>query len=121
MGAGKRKFLSRPVIAATVLLGLLIALGGVRSYSSHLEALLGGLNREIEARSQEEMELWQLFSSLTSPIKVYSYCRDKLGMDNPKNVKVVRVPDSSRVAAAPDPNPRGWRSGVLSFFGFSMN
>jgi hypothetical protein len=101
-------------------LGLLTVLGGFRSYSFRLEHLLGEINREIEAYSQEEMELWQVFSSLTSPIKVYSYCKDKLGMDTPKHVEVVRVREV-RAAAMPSSSPKGWRSGVMSFFGFTMN
>jgi hypothetical protein len=121
MGTEKRKISSRPVIAAAVVvLGLFAVLGGFRVYSFRLEYLLSEINREIETYSSEEMELWQVFSGLTSPIKVYSYCKDKLGMDSPKNVEIVRV-RAPRVAVAPPPNPKGWRSGVLSFLGFVMN
>jgi hypothetical protein len=121
MGTEQRRTSSRPVIAAAVLLlGLLAVLGGFRVYSFRLEYLLSEINREIEAHSSEEMELWQIFSGLTSPIKVYSYCKDKLGMEAPKHVEIVRV-RGPQVAVAPPPNPKEWRSGVLSFFGFAIN
>jgi hypothetical protein len=119
--AGKRKFSSRSVVAVVgIFLSLLVVLGGFRFYSFSLESLLSEINRKIEAHSLEEMELWQAFSSLTSPIKVYSYCKDMLGMDSPQKVEVVRV-QRPRVAVVPAPSPKGWRSGVLSFFGLSPN
>ena len=122
MEAGKRKFSSRSVAAVVgVFLGLLVILGGFRFYSFRLEYLLSEINRRIEAHSMEEIELWQVFSGLTSPIKVYSYCKDKLGMDNPKKVEIVHV-QGTRVAVVPPPSsPKGWRSSVLSFFGSAMN
>jgi cell division protein FtsL len=121
MGIAKR-ISSKSFIAGTaIVLSLLVVLGGFRFYSFRLEYLLSEINRGIESYSTEEIELWQTFSGLTSPIKVYSYCKDKLGMNNPKNVEVVHV-RGPRVAAAPSPeNPKGWRSGVLSLLGFSMN
>jgi hypothetical protein len=120
METGKRR-ISRSVIATVgVFMGLLIVLGGFRFYSFRLETLLSGINREIEAYSSEEMELWQVFSGLTSPIKVYSYCREKLGMNTPQNVRIVRV-RGPQVAAAPPSDSKRLRSGVLSFFGFAMN
>jgi hypothetical protein len=119
--AGKQKFSSRSVVAVVgVFLTLLVVLGGFRFYSFRLESILSEINREIDAHSLEEMELWQTFSSLTSPIKVYSYCRDMLGMDSPKKVEIVRVHEP-RVAVVPHPNPKGWRSSVLSFFGLAVN
>jgi hypothetical protein len=121
MAIEKRRVSSKWVIAlAGVILGSLAVLEGFRGYSSRLESLLSEINRKIEVHSAEEMELWQVYSGLTSPIKIYSYCKDKLGMDSPKNVEIVRV-GGPRVAVTPSPNPKGWRSSVLSFFGFSMN
>ncbi|MDR1649128.1 MAG: hypothetical protein LBR71_02610 [Synergistaceae bacterium] len=122
METEQRRISSRPVIAAAVvILGLLAVLGGFRVYSFRLEYFLSEINREIEAHSAEEMELWQIFSGLTSPIKIYSYCKDKLGMDTPRHVEIVRVRGPRVAVAPPPPNPKGWRSGILSFFGFAVN
>jgi hypothetical protein len=120
METGKRKISKSVFKVVTVFLFLLAGLGVCRFYSSRLDYSLSEINRKIEAHSMEEIELWQIFSGLTSPIKVYSYCRDKLGMDSPKNVQIIRV-QGPRVAIAPPPNPKGWRSQMLSIFGFAIN
>jgi hypothetical protein len=120
MGARKRMSSKSFILGVGIFLSLLTVLGGFRFYAFRLEYLLSEINRGIERYSSEEMELWQVFSGLTSPIKIYSYCRDKLGMETPKHVEILRVQEP-RVAAAPDPGPKGWRSSVLSLFGLAMN
>jgi hypothetical protein len=120
METGKRKISKSVIKAGWIFLILLAGLGVCRIYSSRLDYVLSEISRKIEARSTEEMELWQAFSGLTSPIKVYSYCKDKLGMGSPKNVQVIRV-QGPKIAVVPPPNPKGWRSQMLSFFGFPVN
>jgi hypothetical protein len=103
------------VFTAIVVLGLL------RFHASRLEYLLSNINRGIEHYSAEEMELKQVFSGLASPIKIYSYCKDVLGMDKAKNVEMVQVA-APRVAYAAEPEPqKSWRSSLFAFFGFSVN
>lgn len=100
---------------------VIIVLGLFRFQVSRLEYLLNSINKNIERYSAEEVELRQVFSGLSSPIKIYSYCKDVLGMDKVKNVEMVRV-DATYTASVPAPGTqKGWRSSLFSFFGFGMN
>lgn len=106
---------------AMLFLMVIVGLGVFRFHSSRLEYMLNSINRSIERYSTEEVELRQVFSGLASPIKIYSYCKDMLGMDKAKNVEMVEV-DSTYVASVPAPGRRqDWRSSVFAFFGFAMN
>ena len=98
----------------------IVGLGFFRFSASQLEYRLSGIERSIERYSAEETELIQTLSSLTSPIKIYSYCKDQLGMSAAKQetiqVRSVLAADS----AAQEPQ-KGWRSSMFSFFGFTVN
>lgn len=113
---------SRPLFTmAALLFTAIVILGVFRFHVSRLEHLLDNINRGIERYAAEEVELKQVFSGLASPIKIYSYCKDMLGMDKVKHVEMVRVPNT-HVATVPAPSPqKNWRSSVLSLFGFSLN
>ena len=96
---------------------VIVGLGLFRFNASQLEYRLSNIERSIERYSSEEIELKQTLSSLTSPIKIYSYCKERLGMSVAKQ-EIVRLP---RVLVADIPAPelqKGWRSSILSFFGF---
>ena len=99
---------------------MVIGLGFFRFNASHLEYRLSIVERAIERYSAEETELKQVLSSLTSPIKIYSYCKDRLGM-NAARQEIVRLPYLTLAdAAAPEPQ-KGWRSSMFAFFGFAVN
>lgn len=123
MAGVRKKSISNKGILAMVLicLGALILLGGLRFYSSRLEYILNSINRGIERYSSEEVDLKQAFSGLTSPIKIYSYCKDMLGMDKAKTVETIRVGNEKVAVAAPSERGRAWRSNVFSIFGRGMN
>ena len=99
---------------------IIIGLGFFRFNSSHLEYRLSILEKSIERYSTEEEELMQTLSSLTSPIKIYGYCKDQLGMTASKQ-ETLHV-QSVRVANASQAEPqKGWRSSMFAFFGFAVN
>jgi hypothetical protein len=110
-----------PFTIAIVLFMALVVLGFFRLHVSRLEQLLNNIDKDIERYSVEEVELKQVFSGLASPIKIYSYCKDMLGMDKVKNVEIVHVP-AARVVAVPSPeSQKRWRSSVFSLLGFTVN
>ncbi|MDR2180936.1 MAG: hypothetical protein LBP21_11570 [Synergistaceae bacterium] len=104
-----------------VLFTVLVILGFFRFQASRLEQHLSNLDKDIERYSAEEVELKQVFSGLASPIKIYGYCKDMLGMDKVKHVEMVRIP-AAHVAVVPAPEPqKKWRSNVFSLLGFTVN
>ena len=116
----KKRVSSRPFFTLAVLsFAAIIGLGFFRFSASQLEYRLSGIERSIERYTAEEIELKQTLSGLTSPIKIYSYCKEQLGMTTGKQeivyVRHVRVAD-----AAPAEPPK-WRSSMFSFFGFAVN
>ena len=119
----KRRVLSKSVLAVVSLMLLsIVVLVGFRINASQLERILGELDRGIERYSAEELELKQEYSALVSPMKIYSYCKEKLGMERARKVETVRVQNSSYVADMPRPAERkDWRSSVFSIFGFVLN
>ena len=118
----RKSISSKPLFTVTaVFFAAIVVLGLFRFQASRLEHLLNSINKNIERYSVEEVELRQIFSGLSSPIKIYSYCKDVLGMEKVKGVEMVQV-DPVHVASAPVPETqRGWRSSLFSFFGFGMN
>jgi hypothetical protein len=120
MRNGKGTLSRRWLLAgAALVFAAVAALGFFRFRAFQLEVLLNDINSRIEKYSLEEIEFRQVFAGLTSPIKVYSHCKEILGMSQPKLVEEVRAP-SSKSAALPAPK-KDWRSGVLSVFGLPAN
>lgn len=119
---GKRKKRSSNktlLVMVTLVFGAVALLGSLRFQASRLEYFLNTVNKNIERYSTEELELKQTFPSLASPIKIYSYCKDMLGMSKVKGVETVRV-DAERVVTASRPeSQKGWRSSVRALFGFA--
>jgi len=98
----------------------IIGLGFFRFSASQLEYRLSYIERSIERYSAEEIELKQELSGLTSPIRIYSYCKERLGMNTAKQ-EIVRVPLVLVADVVPDEPQKGWRSNLFSFFGFTVN
>jgi len=111
----------KPFFTLTVLsFAAIIGLGFFRFSASQLEYRLSSIERGIERYSAEEIELKQALSSLTSPIKIYSYCKDRLGMNVSKQ-ETVHVQRVLVANVAPVIPQKGWRSSLFSFFGLSVN
>ncbi|MDR1622197.1 MAG: hypothetical protein LBS00_07470 [Synergistaceae bacterium] len=117
----RRLFSSKLFTMAVVLFTAVVILGFFRLQVSRLEQLLSDIDRSIERYSAEEVELKQVFSGLASPIKIYSYCKDVLGMDKVKQVEMVHVPAVRSAAVSSPESRKGWRSNVFSLLGFSVN
>lgn len=111
------KFLAAFVICV----GLVIGLGILRFHASRLAYYLESVNQSIQRYSDEEVVLRQELSALVAPIRIYSYCRESLGMQ--KVVKAETLPvrvRSEGLAAARKNTPsglQGWRSGLAWLFG----
>ncbi|MDR1740559.1 MAG: hypothetical protein LBR38_01740, partial [Synergistaceae bacterium] len=64
-----------------------------------LERALSDINQGIARLSAEELSYRQTLSTITSPIKIYSYCKDVLGMERTRNVVEVRTRGSEKAAS----------------------
>ena len=117
----RKRASSKPFFTLAALsFAAIVGLGFFRFSASQLEYRLSVIERSIERYSAEERELEQSLSSLTSPIKIYSYCKDRLGM-NTANQDIVQIPlFLTPYAAAPEPQKK-WHLSMLSFFGLTVN
>ncbi len=117
----KNNFLKRYVILiGFVFLVVSVTLGCVRFYSARLAFRLDAINKLIERCSIEEMELWQEFSVLVTPIKVYSYCKEKLGMEKMVAFESLNVNKfKTQVASVPVSGEQGksWRGALAWLLG----
>lgn len=109
------------IAALSVCIGLVIGLGILRFHAARLAYYLESVNQSIQKYSDEEVILRQELSALVAPIRIYSYCRESLGMQ--KVLKAETLPVRSRnhsLSASRNNNPsvlRGWRSGLAWLFG----
>ena len=69
------------IITAAVFVGCVLGLGVLRFYSAKLAYYLDSLNVSVKRYADQEVLLKQELSALTAPIKIYSYCRETLGME----------------------------------------
>jgi hypothetical protein len=106
---------------AVLLFAAIVLLGFFRLQAARLEQLLYNIDREIERYSLEEDELKQIFAKHASPLQIYSYWKEKLGMDKAKQVEVIRIPGVYTATLSPPEPQKGWRSSLFSIFGFTMN
>ncbi len=109
------------IAALTVIIGLVIGLGILRFHAARLAYYLESVNQSIQKYSDEEVVLRQELSALVAPIRIYSYCKESLGMQ--KVVKAETLPVHMRnegLAASRKtvtPNNGGWRSSLAWLFG----
>ena len=113
--AMKRNFLA----GVFLFLLVLFALGALRYQAARLAYRLDALNREIGRYSLEETALRQEFSGLVSPIKIYSYCKERLGMEKMQVAESLTVPmQERRFATDRGLEPvKGWRTRFAWLFG----
>ena len=107
--------------AFIVCIGLVIGLGILRFHSARLAYYLESINQSIQRYSDEEVILRQELSALVAPIRIYSYCRENLGMQKVTKAETLPVRVRSEgLAASRKNNPsglQGWRSGLAWLFG----
>jgi hypothetical protein len=109
------------ILTSTLFFMVLLMLVYLRFRAFDLETTLSGINRGIENYSLEEIELRKQLSGITSMPNIFSYCKEKLGMESPKRVERIYVQET-RVAAIPSTSQKeGWLSKMLLAFGFSRN
>ena len=116
----RKRSSSRPFfIIAALSFAAIVGLGFFRFNASQLEYRLDSIERSIQRYTAEEVELVQVLSGLTSPIKIYSYCKDKLGM-NMAQQDIVEIPHLLVAKNAAPESQKGWRTSMLAFFGLSV-
>ena len=119
--SNKRRVSSRPFFTlAAFFFAMMAGLGFFRFSASQLEYRLSSVERNIERYATEEIELKQALSGLVSPIKIYSYCKEQLGMIAGKQ-ETVRVERVYLANTVPDEPQKGWRTSMFAFFGLTAN
>lgn len=109
------------VAALCLVVILTMGLGFLRFHSARLAYYLDTVNKSIQKYTEEEVALRQELSGLLAPIRIYSYCKENLGMQ--KVLKAETLPMRTRgnvmTAAKKDTEAvkTGWRSGFAWLFG----
>ena len=112
----------RFVIALGVVIGLIIGLGILRFHAARLAYYLESINQSIQKYSEEEVNLRQELSALVAPIRIYSYCKESLGMQKVMKAETMPVRIRGRELTAtrhnePAANRFSWRSSLSWLLG----
>ena len=106
---------------AVVVFGLLVllALGALRYEVGCLAYRLDNLNQAIGRYCLEETALRQELSGLVAPIRIYSYCKEQLGMEKVRVAETILVrPRGGDLTAESVSGPtKGWRARVAWILG----
>ena len=110
------------IVALSVCIGLVIGLGILRFHAARLAYYLESVNQSIQKYSDEEVILRQELSALVAPIRIYSYCRESLGMQKVLKAETlpVRTRHTGLAVSRKTTTPSiltGWRSGLAWLFG----
>lgn len=109
------------MVGVLLSLTVLSMLGTLRYQAARLAYRLDNLNKAIGRYTLEETVLRQEFSGLVAPIRIYSYCKERLGMEKVRVAETLVVPvRGAYFAAERVPEPvKGWRSRFAWIFGES--
>lgn len=117
----KFTFTLKFIIALGVIMGLVIGLGILRFHAARLAYYLESVNLSIQKYSDEEVILRQELSALVAPIRIYSYCKESLGMQKVLRAETISVRARGESLAASKKNVpqkrQGWRSSLAWLFG----
>ena len=107
------------ILAFCVCVGLVIGLGILRFHAARLAYYLESVNQSIQKYSDEEVILRQELSALVAPIRIYSYCKESLGMQKVLKAETlpVRMRGERVLTASQTEESRGWRSGLAWLIG----
>ena len=110
------------VVALGAAVCLIIGLGILRFHAARLAYYLESVNQSIQKYSDEEVILRQELSALVAPIRIYSYCKESLGMQKVLKAETLstRVRSTGLAASRHENNESrrtGWRSGLAWLFG----
>lgn len=109
------------VLGLGVVISLVIGLGILRFHAARLAYYLESVNQSIQKYSDEEVTLRQELSALVAPIRIYSYCKESLGMQ--KVLKAETLPIHMRtdtLTASKNDSQSGnggWRASLAWLFG----
>ena len=111
----------RFVVALFVVIVLIIGLGILRFHAARLAYYLESVNQSIQKYSDEEVNLRQELSALMAPIRVYSYCKESLGMQKVMKAETMPVRFRGRDLTASQKNEpakrQSWRSSLAWLLG----
>ncbi|MBQ3454844.1 MAG: hypothetical protein IJG36_00275 [Synergistaceae bacterium] len=109
------------VLGLGVVIFLVIGLGVLRFHAARLAYYLESVNQSIQKYSEEEVQLRQELSALVAPIKIYSYCKESLGMQKVVRAETlpIRLKTSTYTASKQDTTSgfQGWRSSLAWLLG----
>ena len=107
------------MVGLIVGLFLTLTLGVLRFHVARLAYHLDMLNLSIKRYADEETLLRQELSALVAPIKIYSYCKERLGMQKVTVVETLPIQFRGSRLVADRPPEQGWRSPLAWLFGSS--
>ena len=115
------KFTIKIVAALSLAVVLTMGLGFLRFHAARLAYYLDTVNKSIQKYADEEVVLRQELSGLLAPIKIYSYCKENLGMQKVLKAETlpIRMRGQNFTASKKDADTenKGWRSGLAWLFG----
>jgi len=112
------KFTFKIVITLTLVVVLMMGLGFLRFHSARLAYYLDSVNRSIQKYTDEEIVLRQELSGLLAPTRIYSYCKENLGMQKVLKAETLPVRRHDGIKTASRKNNKikkelsAWRSGL---------
>lgn len=119
--ASRLRITARFVLCLGVVISLVIGLGILRFHAARLAYYLESVNQSIQKYSDEEVILRQELSALVAPIRIYSYCKESLGMQKVLRVETLPVRmKTGNFAASQNNTPsglQGWRSSLAWLLG----
>lgn len=119
--AGRLRITLGFVLGLGVVISLVIGLGILRFHAARLAYYLESVNQSIQKYSDEEVILRQELSALVAPIRIYSYCKESLGMQ--KVIKAETLPvrlKTGNLSGKKDDSSsglEGWRSSLAWLLG----
>lgn len=109
------------VLGLGVVISLVIGLGILRFHAARLAYYLESVNQSIQKYSDEEVVLRQELSALVAPIRIYSYCKESLGMQKVVKAETLPVRMKTNTFSASKQNTpsgiQGWRSSLAWLLG----
>ncbi len=109
------------VLGLGLVISLVIGLGILRFHAARLAYYLESVNQSIQKYSDEEVTLRQELSALVAPIRIYSYCKESLGMQKVLKAETlpIRMRTDNLVASSSNSQSDngGWRSSLAWLFG----
>ena len=117
----KLRITLRFILGFGIVISLVIGLGILRFHAARLAYYLESVNQSIQKYSDEEVVLRQELSALVAPIRIYSYCKESLGMQKVMKAETLPVQMKTGVREAyrneMPSGAKGWRSGLAWLLG----